>query len=165
MVPVVPAFALAALALCAALAIVVCWLAAIAVRERSLLERRDAPAFAVTRTVILAAALALTTSLAGGLLEAMVHWRAGMGWHGLHCLVGPVHRDLLPLESGLSLIAAAVLAAARHLGAWMRRTFARLAAQLPRIDFFDVSHAGAAQAFAVVAPVSAAAARGPPSLG
>src|SRR4029450_1604777 len=69
---------------------------------------------------------------ASGLLEAFIHWRAGLGWHGLHCLFGPVHRDLLPIETVLSFVAAAILAAAWHVGAWMRRTLARLAAVLPR---------------------------------
>jgi len=163
--PLLPIFALAALLVCASSAIAVCWLAALAVRERSLIERRVAPAFAVRRTLALAAGLALTASLAGGLLEAYVHWRAGLGWHGLHCLVGPVHRDLLPIETGLSLVAAAVIAAARHVAAWMRRTFARLAAQLPLVGFVDVAHAGRVQALAAVAPLGAASARAPPSLG
>jgi hypothetical protein len=76
--------------------------------------------------VAAAAVLALLTSLAGGLLEAYLHWRAGLGWHGLHCIFGPVHRELWPIASALSVVAAALVSAAEHVLAWMRRTFARL---------------------------------------
>jgi hypothetical protein len=129
--PAVPVLLLVLLALGVAIAVAVCWLAALAVRERALIERRPAEPFAIRRALAVALALAGTSSLVGGLLEAYLHWRAGLGWHGLHCLLGPVHRDLIPLETGLSFVAAAVLAAARHVAAWMRRTFARLRAVLP----------------------------------
>jgi hypothetical protein len=66
------------------------------------------------------------TSVAGGLFEAYLHWRAGLGWHGVQCVFGPVHRDLLPIATALSFVAAALLAAAKHVAAWMRRTFALL---------------------------------------
>jgi len=128
--PSLPILALVSLAIGASIAVAVCWLAAVAVRERALLERRRSARFAVGRVFALALVLALVTSVAGGLLEAFIHWRAGLGWHGLHCLLGPVHRDLLPIETGLSFVAAAIIAAARHVFAWMRRTFARLAAAL-----------------------------------
>jgi hypothetical protein len=112
------------------LAIAVCWLAALGVRERALLERRlltaPPPRLRLGRTIVQALALALVTSLAGGLLEAYIHWRAGLGWHGPHCLLGPVHRDLLPFEGAFSFVAAAIIAAAGHVAAWMRRTFALL---------------------------------------
>ncbi len=129
--PPLPLLALVSLLLAASLAVAVCWLAAMAVRERALLERRPFQRFAVRRMLAVAVVLALVTSLGGGLLEAYLHWRAGLGWHGLHCVFGPVHRDLLPLESGLSVLAAALLAAAQHVVAWMRRTFAHLRAVLP----------------------------------
>jgi hypothetical protein len=50
----------------------------------------------------------------GGLLEAYIHWRAGLGWHGLHCVFGPVHRNLLPIDGALSLVAAAIATALEH---------------------------------------------------
>lgn len=128
--PGVPTIAFVCLALGAAVAIAVCWLAALGVRERALLERRLLtalpPRLRIGRTLLHTLGLAIATSLAGGLLEAYIHWRAGLGWHGLHCVVGPVHRDLLPFEAALSFIAAAILAAAQHVVAWMRRTFALL---------------------------------------
>ncbi|MFL5943825.1 MAG: hypothetical protein ACJ74C_00085 [Gaiellaceae bacterium] len=125
--PAFPLVALVALTLGASIAIAVCWLASVAVRERALIEGRPAQSFDLVRLVAVAFVLSGVTCFAGGLLEAYIHWRAGLGWHGLHCLVGPVHRDLLPLETGLSLVAAAMIAGARHLLIWMRRTFARLA--------------------------------------
>ena len=129
--PSLPLLALVSLLLAASLAVAVCWLAAMAVRERALLKRRPVERFAVRRMLAFAMGLALVTSLGGGLLEACLHWRAGLGWHGVHCVFGPVHRDLLPLEFGLSAVAAAVIAAAQHVVAWMRRTFAHLRAVLP----------------------------------
>ncbi len=131
--PALPVLALVSLALGAAIAVAVCWLAAMAVRERALIERREAAPLAVRPVLALALVLGLVSCIAGGLLEAYLHWRAGLGWHGLHCLVGPVHRDLIPIETGFSFVAAAVIAATRYVLAWMRRTFARLGAVLPRM--------------------------------
>jgi hypothetical protein len=128
--PALPLVAVVALGLGASLAVAVCWLAALGVRERALLERRllTAPPPELRPGRVLARALALwaLAAPAAGLLEAWIHWRAGLGWHGLHCLVGPVHRDLIPIVGGLSLVAAAVLSAVDHALAWMRRTFALL---------------------------------------
>jgi hypothetical protein len=138
--PGLPAVAIVSLAIAATLAIGICWLAAIGVRERAALERRrlanPVRTFRVGRTLARAVALMAVTSLAGGLLEAYLHWRAGLGWHGLHCLVGPVHRDLIPLYAGLSLVAAAIIGAGEHAAAWMRRTFAVLRAVPPRCIAF-----------------------------
>ena len=116
--PAFPALVLVTLTLGAAFAVGVCSLAALGVRERVLLERRilvaPLPQIRADRVLAQAFVLAVLTSLAGGLFDAYLHWRAGVGWHGLHCLVGPVHRNLIPIESALSLVAAAVLEAARH---------------------------------------------------
>jgi hypothetical protein len=128
--PALPVVSLVALTLAAGSEVAICWLAAVAVRERALVERRalSAPLPRLGPARIVAAALLLwvLTSIAGGLLEAYIHWRAGLGWHGLSCLIGPVHRDLLPIFGALSLVAAAIVAAAEHLVAWVRRTFALL---------------------------------------
>ena len=133
--PSLPAIALTALALGSALAAAICWLAALGVRERRLLERRPVvsppPVLRPVRVVASAVVLWAVTAPAGGLLEAYVHWRGGLGWHGLDCLVGPVHRDLLPIFGALCLLAAAAVAAAEHVLAWMRRVFALLAPALP----------------------------------
>jgi hypothetical protein len=163
--PAVPAVALVALAIGAVLAVTVCWLVAVGVRERALIVRREAPPFAAARTCLTAAFLALTTCFVGGLFEAYLHWRAGLGWHGLHCLVGPVHRDLLPFETGLSLVAAALIAAGRHVVAWMRRTFARLAAELPALAPAAAMGFAAANALRAGLRPRLATARAPPALG
>ena len=163
--PTLPVLALVALGVGAVLAVIVCWLVAVAVRERALLERRDAEAFAIARSCALALGLTITTCLAGGLFEGYLHWRAGLGWHGLHCLVGPVHRDLIPFEAGFSLVAAAILAAARHLAIWMRRTFARLAAQLPALSFVESPVFGDGTTLRAALRIGAASARAPPALG
>jgi hypothetical protein len=128
--PALPVLTLVALALGGSLAIAISWLAAFGVRERALLERRvlaqAPPRFHVVRMVVLALALSAITSVAGGLFEAYLHWRAGLGWHGIQCVFGPVHRDLLPIATALSCVAAALFAAAEHVVAWMRRTFSLL---------------------------------------
>jgi hypothetical protein len=125
-----PVLTLVALALGGSLAIAICWLAAFGVRERVVLERRlltlPPPRFRPFHTFTLALGLSAVTSVGGGLFEAYLHWRAGLGWHGVHCVFGPVHRDLLPIATSLSFVAAALLAAAEHVAAWMRRTFALL---------------------------------------
>jgi hypothetical protein len=134
--PALPVLILVSLSLAAAIAVAVCWLAALGVRERAFLERREPPQFRAGRALACALALGVATSIAGSLFEAYLHWRAGLGWHGLSCLFGPVHRDLLPLEFGLSAVAASIAAAGEHVLAWMRRTFARLRS-LPRRQTAD----------------------------
>jgi hypothetical protein len=128
--PTLPEIALVAMALGGSVAVAICWLASLGVRERRLLERRvlsaPAPVFRPGRVVLHALALWAICAPTAGLVEAYIHWRAGLGWHGLHCLVGPVHRDLLPIVGALALVAAAAIAAADHVLAWMRRTFALL---------------------------------------
>jgi len=124
--PALPWLALTALSIGAALAVAVCWLVALGVRERALLERRALPRFRLGRATVVALGLFVASALGGGIFEAYVHWRAGLGWHGIHCITGPVHQNLLPIEGALSVVAAAVLAAADHVVAWMRRTFALL---------------------------------------
>jgi hypothetical protein len=135
--PSLPVIALVALGLGAAIAVAVCWLVALGVRERRLLERRvlasPTPAMRSGRIVVNALALWAGAAPALGLLEAYLHWRSGLGWHGLSCLVGPVHRDLLPIVAALSLVAAAAIAAAEHVLAWMRRTFALLVSGVPGV--------------------------------
>jgi hypothetical protein len=125
---------LAAVLASAAAAAAVLWLALLAVRERLLLEGRrlvDPPRL---RPGLLAArysALLAVSSCSFALLESTLHWREGLGWHGLSCLLGPVHRDAIPLLAGLSLVAVAAHGALEHLLAWARRLYAQLAACLP----------------------------------
>ena len=135
--PALPTLVLVSLVLGVSIAAAICWLVSVGVRERALLERRvlaqPASRLRTGRTLASALALAIATSLVGGLLEAYIHWRAGLGWHGLHCLFGPVHRELIPIDTALSLVAAAVVAGTDHVVAWMRRTIALLGAVVPRV--------------------------------
>ena len=115
-----------------AAAAAVIWLAALAVRERLLLEGRAVVAPPRLRPVLLlgrAATLFAVTSLAFAMLESYIHWRAGLGWHGLRCLTGPVHRDAIPVLASLSVLAVALHGAVEHLLAWARRVFVQLAAR------------------------------------
>jgi hypothetical protein len=129
--------AVAAPAVALALATAVVWIASVAVRERRLLERRrvvgDVPPISAVAVAARTVLLGLATCTAFALVESYLHWRAGLGWHGIHCLVGPEHRDALPFLCSLSLLASASLAALEHLFAWMRRTLATLLAQAPRL--------------------------------
>jgi hypothetical protein len=121
--------AVCSLGLAAAIAAAVLGLAVLAVRERLALAPAPVlspPRVRPLRLAFRFAALFVVTSTAFALLESYLHWRAGLGWHGIQCLVGPVHRDAIPLLAGLSLVGVAVFAAAEHLVAWARRTFARV---------------------------------------
>ena len=66
------------------------------------------------------------------MLESTIHWREGLGWHGLTCLLGPVHRDAIPILAALSLVAVAVHGAVEHLLDWARRLFAQLGVAIVR---------------------------------
>ena len=116
----------------AVLAASVLWLVSIAVEERLALSPApvvDPPRISVRRLLVRGLLLALASSTAFALLESYLHWRAGLGWHGVRCLTGPVHRDALPFLGSLSLVAAAFAAAIEHLLGWMRRTLAALLAR------------------------------------
>jgi hypothetical protein len=145
------------------LAAAIVGLAALGVRERALLAEAPPPALRLRRLALRAVALFVTTSLGFALFESWQHWRAGLGWHGLHCLTGPVHRNALPILAALSLVAAALAAALEHVLAWMRRTIARLRARLEPIAL-PVVFAPRRSAL-VGATVCALGARGPPKSG
>jgi hypothetical protein len=142
----------------------VLWLAVVAVRERLALERRAviaAPRLSLIRLVVRGVLFFAATSLAFAYVESYLHWRAGLGWHGLQCLLGPVHRDAVPVLGALSLLAVAGHGAVEHLLAWARRLAALLAARLPLLR-------GAGRVFSSTARprsarvAAAAAPRGPP---
>src|SRR3954470_9909618 len=130
--PALPVVALVCGALGLGTACAVLWVAALGVRERQLLEcATPAPALDLRRAALRAGVLFAVASLLFAALESTLHWRAGLGWHGLACLTGPVHRDAIPILVALSLVAAAAVAAGEHVAAWARRTLARLAAVRP----------------------------------
>jgi hypothetical protein len=163
--PQLPVLAAVSLALALGVSAAAVWLAALGVRERRMLETRRLLAVPRVRLGLLAAralALWLVSMPAFAYLESYVHWRQGLGWHGLHCLTGPVHRNAIPVLGALSLVTAALFAAVEHALAWMRRTIARLVASrrtaATGLVFAPASHEPAlTPAFA--APLGA---RGPP---
>jgi hypothetical protein len=142
----------------------VLWLAVVAVRERLALERRAVvapPRLSPIRLVLRGVLFFAATSLAFAFFESYLHWRAGLGWHGLSCLFGPVHRNAVPVLGALTLLTVAGHGAVEHLLAWARRLVALLAARLPVLR-------GAGRIFSSTAApgparvASAAAPRGPP---
>ena len=117
-----------ALAIAFGSAAVLLWLASMAVRERHAARSRvgSPPSLHIAAVGRTAVFLFAATSLVFAAVESYVHWRAGMGVHGLQCLLGPQHRDALPLLGGLSVLAAAWHGALSHLLGWMRETLALL---------------------------------------
>lgn len=112
------------------------WLASLGVRERWELatERPVGPAPRVGWLRLLRRALALTVVgwLAFAAIETTIHLQAGLGFHGLECLVGPVHRNALPVIGGIALLAACLTAAAGLVLGWMRRTVGRFVRPRPQ---------------------------------
>ena len=101
--------------------VLVVWLAAVGVRERARLQpERFAPSLRLRRLGLRAVGLYVASSFAFATFESYLHWRAGIGFHGLSCLVGPVHRNAIPLLAALALAAAALAEAVEHVVAWMR---------------------------------------------
>jgi hypothetical protein len=156
--------ALVALVAGFAIASAVVWLAAVGVAERRRLEPRrvlDVPARpALKRLAARAAGLSVASSVCFALFESTLHWREGLGWHGVSCLTGPVHRDAIPILLALSLVATALFAAAEHVVAWLRRTLARIAAVRPLARPLALAAAPVAVALPVVP--ARLGARGPP---
>ena len=153
------------LAVAALLAAAVLWLAVVAVRERLALEPRtllERPRLSLLRIAVRGVVFFAATSVAFALFESYLHWRAGLGWHGFQCLVGPVHRDAIPLLGALSLLAVAGHGAVEHLLGWARRLVGLLAARLPLLR-------GAGRVFSsttgprFVRTGSSASPRGPPA--
>jgi len=128
--PALPVITVVAILLALTFSAAVVWLATLGVHERRLLETRPVVAVPRLRLGLLAAralALWLVAMPAFAYLESTIHWREGLGWHGLHCLTGPVHRNAIPILGARALATAALAAALEHVFAWMRRTLASIA--------------------------------------
>jgi hypothetical protein len=165
--PSLPVIALVAVFLAVALSAAVVWIAALGVRERQLLETRPVigqQRLRLGRLVVRALALWLVTMPAFAYLESTIHWREGLGWHGLHCLVGPVHRNAIPILGALSLVAAALAAALEHVFAWMRRTLASIAAPRRSAGIVILLRPAATELLPALAYSTSLGARGPPHL-
>lgn len=122
------AVALVATLAAAGVASALLWLVSLGVRERARLEpaARAPRRLRLDRAAGRAAAFWVASSLLFAGLESYLHWRAGLGFHGLRCLLGPVHRNALPVFAALSLLVAAAAEAGEHLLAWALRTIALL---------------------------------------
>ena len=122
----------AAVALAAAVVIAVSavWLVSLGILERSRLEPVPVapPRVDRCRLLVRAALFTVGSAVAFALLESYLHARAGLGVHGLSCLLGPVHRDVAPILAALSLLASVAVSCAQLIAAWMHRTIGRIAA-------------------------------------
>jgi hypothetical protein len=165
--PALPVIAVVAVVLAVAVSAAVVWLAALGVRERRLLETRPVVVEPRLRLGLLAArafGLWLIAMPAFAYLESTIHWRDGLGWHGLHCLVGPVHRNAIPILGALSLVAAALAAALEHVLAWMRRTLVEIAAPRRIARIVTLPKPASTELLPAVAFATPLGARGPPRL-
>jgi hypothetical protein len=109
------------LAFALAIAVTVLWLATVGVRERQRLRPdRVPPRLRFRRLALNFVGLYAASAFGFAMFESYLHWRAGIGFHGLSCLVGPVHRNAIPILAALALVAAAVAEAVLHLVGWMR---------------------------------------------
>jgi hypothetical protein len=165
--PALPVITVVAILLALAFSAAVVWLATLGVRERRLLETRPLVAEPRLRLGLLAAralALWLVSMPTFAYLESTIHWREGLGWHGLHCLTGPVHRNAIPILGALSLATAALAAALEHVFAWMRRTLASIAGPRRIAGIVVVARPPSAELLPAAAFAAPFGPRGPPSL-
>src|SRR5437763_882617 len=89
--------------LAVALSVFAVWLAALGVRERARLRpERVEPSIRLRRLAFRFAALYVTSSFAFAMFESYLHWRAGIGFHGLSCLVRPVAKSKVLQQFTLS---------------------------------------------------------------
>jgi hypothetical protein len=165
--PALPVITVVAILLALAFSAAVVWLATLGVRERRLLETRPVVADPRLRLGLLAAralALWLVSMPAFAYLESTIHWREGLGWHGLHCLTGQVHRNAIPILGALSLVTAALAAALEHVVAWMRRTLASIAGPRRIAGIVVLAEPHSATLLPAAAFAAPLGARGPPRL-
>ena len=122
---------LVSLGLAAGVSVFAVWLAALGVRERAAPDARAGRAEhpRCAGSSFASSVLYATSSLAFALFESYLHWRAGIGFHGLSCLVGPVHQNAIPILGALALAAAALAEAGAHVLAWMRAVVRELLRQ------------------------------------
>ena len=106
------------------------WLVAAGLRERSRLEldgwAASSRPFSVRRLLARSAALSAVTIVVFTTVESLIHYEDGLGFHGWHCIAGPVHQNAAPIMIALSLMAAAVVTAVDAVLAAARRVVARL---------------------------------------
>jgi hypothetical protein len=106
------------------------WLVAAGLRERSHLEldgwAASSRPFNARRLVARSAALSTVTMVVFTTVESLIHYQDGLGFHGWHCIAGPVHQNAAPIMIALSLLAAAVVTAVDAVLAAARRVVAQV---------------------------------------
>jgi hypothetical protein len=106
------------------------WLVAAGLRERSRLEldgwATASRPFSAGGLLTRAAALSAVTIVVFTTVESLIHYEDGLGFHGWHCIAGPVHQNAAPIMIALSLMAAAVVTAVDAVLAAARRVVAQL---------------------------------------
>jgi hypothetical protein len=106
------------------------WLVAAGLRERSHLEldgwAASSRPFSARRLLARSTALSAVTIVAFTTVESLIHYEDGLGFHGWHCIAGPVHQNAAPIMVALSLMAAAVVTAVDAVLAAARRVVAQL---------------------------------------
>jgi hypothetical protein len=156
-----------ALALAALLSGAVLWLSALGVRERHRLRRDPGagPRLRLGRLARRAATLFVVNSIAFTVIESTIHVEEGLGFHGMHCILGPVHRDALPFIAALALVAAALVEAVQHAVAFGRRVVAAegVRRRLPRTPRAALVRLARVATYAIEAP-AVRGDRGPPVL-
>jgi hypothetical protein len=165
--PRLPVIAAVSLVLGVGVASCALWLAAFGVRERRVLEARPLlaePRLRIRRLLARSLVLWVAAMVAFALTESYIHWRAGLGWHGIHCLTGPVHRDVIPILGALSLVAAALVATLEHVLAWMRRVLAAITTRLPRLGVLPATEPELLELSLSPLVAGPHGARGPPHL-
>jgi hypothetical protein len=143
------------------------WLVAVGLRERSRLQLHgwasSSRPFSAPRLLARSAALSAVTIVVFTAVESLIHYEDGLGFHGWHCIAGPVHQNAAPIMIALSLMAAAVVTAVDAVLAAARRVVSRLVLTvraLPRAGaaWFDARPAPLrGRALHAIAPT-----RGPP---
>ena len=165
--PQLPVIAAVSLVLGVGIASCALWLVTLGVRERSLLEARPLlaePRLRIRRLLARSLVLWMTTMVAFALTESYIHWRDGLGWHGIHCLTGPVHRDVIPILAALSLVAAALVATFEHVLAWMRRVLVAITSRRPRLGVLPATEPQLCELSLSPLLAGPHGARGPPPL-
>jgi hypothetical protein len=106
------------------------WLVGTGLRERSRLQlegwSQEPPSLGIRRVAQRAALLSAATIVVFTTFESCLHYEEGLGFHGWHCIAGPVHQNAAPILIGLSLVAAAIVTAVDAMLAAARRLVARL---------------------------------------
>src|SRR6478752_7597308 len=120
----------AAISLGAALAATGLWLVAAGLRERSRLEldgwAASSRPLRARGLLARSAALSAATIVVFTTVESLIHYEDGLGFHGWHCIAGPVHQNAAPIMIALSLMATAVVTAVDAVLAAARRVVAEL---------------------------------------